>query len=181
MKICLLNGNPDSSNIGFEEKLNEIFYSYNNSSNLKSFELKNLKIKPCTGCFCCWVKTPGECVVPDDTIKIREAAINSDLLVFASPLIMGFTSSILKHVQDKLIPILMPYIELVDNECHHEKRYDHYPKVGVLYYPMEDTDDDDINITHRIYKRFVINFKTELLFFENINNIEDLSNAVNID
>ena len=72
-----------------------------------------MDVRYCVGCFGCWVKTPGECVSKDGSHDIRREVINSDLVLFASPLIMGFTSALLKKAHDKLIPLIHPYFELV--------------------------------------------------------------------
>lgn len=180
MEITLINGNPDSSNILFEEKITKFIEFLSKKHNVNSFILRDLEIKPCTGCFNCWVQKPGECIFDDDTKKIREAAINSDILLFASPVIMGFTSALLKHGQDKLIPLLLPYIEFVNKECHHQKRYEKYPNLGLLYQKMDDTSDADVQIIHQIYQRFAINFRAELILFENIEkNPEEITHALN--
>jgi len=73
------------------------------------FELREMDIKYCIGCFGCWVKTPGECIVPDESRDVRRAAIHSDLVLWASPVIMGFYSALLKKVTDKFLPLLHPY------------------------------------------------------------------------
>jgi hypothetical protein len=52
----------------------------------------------------------------------------------------------------------------VQGEIHHKKRYDSYPKLGILLEKSKDTDEEDIRIITDIYKRFALNFKTELCF-----------------
>lgn len=44
-------------------------------------ELRNLKMKPCTGCFNCWLKTPGICIFNDDAREVTKRIVQSDLLV----------------------------------------------------------------------------------------------------
>ena len=180
MTITILNGNPDSSNQSFDEKAKEL----GNMLKLKGvrinyFDLKEYSISSCTGCWGCWVKTPGECLFEDDSKLIREAVINSDKVIFMSPLIMGFTSALLKITQDKFIPLVHPYIELVNNECHHEKRYPNYPRMGLIYAPEPETDQEDLQIVSEVYKRFSLNFKSELTLFKSINeSLEDLSHEI---
>jgi multimeric flavodoxin WrbA len=38
------------------------------------FKLRELAIAPCTGCFGCWTRTPGECVVEDSARDILDRA-----------------------------------------------------------------------------------------------------------
>lgn len=165
MKITLINGNPDAADTSFDDLVEDISGALEGKGHaVELFSLKELKVIPCTGCWGCWVKTPGECLFDDDTMNIRRSAIHSGLVVFASPMIMGFTSALLKKVQDKLIPLLHPYIELVNNECHHRRRYDKYPRIGLLYKKETDTSDEDLSIMTAIYERFALNFRSGLRF-----------------
>ena len=100
----------------------------------------------------------------DESHSVCREYINSDFVIFVSPVIRGFTSALLKKTQDKLIPLLHPYIELVQGECHHKKRYDRYPGIGIILEKDPDTDDEDIAITTDMFHRFALNLKTELAF-----------------
>ena len=169
MTVTLINGNPENGSSYFEAYVKDLSSSLKlNGIQTSSFTLRELSIIPCNGCWGCWVKTPGECLFEDDTMKIRRSVINSDWVIFLSPLKLGFTSALLKKVQDKFIPLVHPYIELVNDECHHEKRYDRYPKIGLVYAREKDTDDEDLQIVSDIYSRFAINFKTEFGLFKSI-------------
>jgi multimeric flavodoxin WrbA len=70
--------------------------------------LTDLDIKQCMGCFEFWVESPGECASKDDSAEIRRS-VNSSLLLFALPLILCLTSSILEETIDKMIPIVLPF------------------------------------------------------------------------
>lgn len=135
---------------------------------VKLHHLCESHVIPCTGCWGCWVKLPGNCVFDDDTHQIRKDCIKADRLIFASPLIMGFTSAKLKHVQDKLIPLLHPYISIRQGECHHKKRYEAYPDIAVIYQAENDTDQEDIAILKKAYQRLALNFWADLLFVEEL-------------
>lgn len=175
MKITFINGNPLSSNPSFESRVNDLTGLLKlKGHTISYFELANNKIISCTGCWGCWVKTPGECLFDDDSRQIRKEIINSDWVIFASPIILGFTSAILKKMQDKLVPLVHPYIELVNDECHHEKRYENYPKMGLLYTKDQNTDKEDLVIIEEIYHRLALNFKTELRLFKSIEEPNDL-------
>ena len=166
MKITILNGAFEDSGT-FEEYLEKLVEFLSKMKNeIQYFKLRDLEIKQCMGCFGCWVETPGECIVPDDTVKIRRAAVNSDLLIFASPLILGFTTSILKKAIDKMIPIVHPYFTIRAGEIHHKKRYKTYPLLGVLIEKEIDTDKEDLEIVRAIYVRVAIEMATSLVFFD---------------
>ncbi|MBN1191863.1 MAG: flavodoxin family protein [Dehalococcoidales bacterium] len=165
MKIAVLNGNPDAGNNRFEDYLKNLsdkLAVHNHAVNI--LNLRDMDIKYCTGCWGCWVKTPGECVAADDSREICRVCINCDLVLFASPVIMGFTSALLKKAHDKLIPLIHPYLEFVHGEVHHKARYDKYPLIGLLLEKGRDTDNEDIEIISDIYRRDAINFKTSFRF-----------------
>jgi multimeric flavodoxin WrbA len=165
MKITILNGNPDGKNNHFDQFLEKLFVSLEKENHtVWKLELRNMDINYCTGCWGCWVKTPGKCVIHDDSDIVCDKAIYSDLVIFASPLIMGFISAVLKKTMDRLIPLLHPYIEFVEKECHHRKRYDKYPVLGLILDKNHKNLHQDITITTDIFKRFSLNFRSKLQF-----------------
>lgn len=164
MKIALLNGNPDEKNHAFEAYLTGLSEQLNQNHEVNRIQLRDKKISYCIGCWSCWVKTPGTCFAKDDSHEVCKAVIQSDLVLFASPVIMGFTSALLKKTQDKLIPLVHPYIEMVGNESHHRKRYEQYPRLGLLVERSSDTDDEDLDIIEEMYKRLSLNLKSKWAF-----------------
>jgi hypothetical protein len=90
--------------------------------------------------------------------------INSDFVLFASPVIMGFYSALLKKVTDKLIPLVHPYIVVDQGEAHHRARYDRHPLLGLLLEKGDDADEDDVKIVSDIHSRTALNLKTRLAF-----------------
>jgi len=181
MNILLIDGIPDISNTKFGKYLNGLVkLLVKNNHSVKHIKLRDKNIKYCIGCWSCWVKTPGQCFVSDDSHKICYDFINSEFVLFASPIIMGFTSALLKQLQDKLIPLLHPYIEIIQNESHHKKRYESYPKLGLLLDKSEDADNEDIEIISNIYSRFSLNFRSKHCFTKMTNqNIEEVFHAIN--
>lgn len=181
MKILILDGNPNSGSEQLDhylKGLNEMLIS--NDFTVERIRLDDRDIKYCTGCWSCWVKTPGECAFKDDSHEVCRQYINSDFVLFASPAIMGFPSALLKKTMDKLIPLIHPYIEIVNGECHHRKRYDRYPKLGLLLEQSGDTDDEDIQIISDIFKRFAINLRSELCFSKTTTeSMEGVFDAIN--
>lgn len=164
MNVLILNGNPDVENRDFDKYLNRLKNEFDNDKDkINIIYIRDQNVIHCTGCWSCWVKTPGKCKIKDDTYAIREAYIKSDMVIFASPITMGFISSGLKKVMDKLIPLLHPYTEIVRKEVHHKKRYAKYPLIGLLYENMS-RDPEDIKITTDIFVRFALNFRSVLIF-----------------
>lgn len=164
MRITILNGEPESAS-AFQEYLSSVVRRLTEAGHaVTSFELRALDLKGCSGCFGCWVKTPGECAKRDDSTRICRAAMEADLLLLASPIMMGFTSALLKRTMDQMISLVHPYVEIEGGEMHHRARYAHSPKFGLLLSAGRDSDDEDVEITRTIWSRTARNLKTQLVF-----------------
>jgi hypothetical protein len=165
MNIAVLNGIPDGYNSGMsgyvEELVRELITRGHQVNELK---LKDMKLKYCTGCFGCFIKTPGSCLIKDDAEEVCREFIQSDLAIMASPIITGFTSALLKRALDRSIPTVLPYIEVYKGELHHPARYDRIPRLGLLLEKSDHTDDEDLDIIKSIYERIAINQHSELAF-----------------
>ena len=85
--------------------------------------LHKYQIKPCIGCFSCWVKTPGTCIHKDDMPALREKVGKADLVVYAQPLYVFNVPGITKHFLDRMIPGLDPrLVERPDGSTRHPLR-----------------------------------------------------------
>ena len=107
---------------------------------VEQIRLEELDIAPCLGCFGCWVKTPGICLIDDAGRDVTKRAIQCDLLTFVTTITFGGYSFQLKKAVDRLIPLITPYFQFIDGEIHHQKRYARYPSllgVGTLLEPSE--------------------------------------------
>ena len=164
MRITILNGEPDAAS-AFDEYLGD--YAGRLAANghgVVRLDLRELELKGCSGCWGCWVRTPGQCVKGDDSERVCRAVIGSDLTVLASPMRMGFTSSLLKRAADQMIALVHPYIVIEHGEMHHRARYDRYPLMGLLLAPGADTDAEDLEITRHLWSRMARNMKSSLAF-----------------
>jgi hypothetical protein len=102
------------------------------------YTLRDEHINRCLGCFDCWVKTPGVCIVPHTNQDINALTMQSDLLVLVSHVTFGGYSSALKKMMDHQIPLIMPFFKRINGEVHHQSRYERYPSllgIGVQQQP----------------------------------------------
>jgi hypothetical protein len=166
LRITILNGNPNKDNQGFDEYLEKLSSSLVSSNHsVKTLQLRDMDIRYCIGCFGCFDKTPGECsTAADDSREVRREYMNSDLVLFASPIIMGYTSALLKKPTERNLGLLLPYGEIAHGETHHPARYDKYPQLGLLLEKNSDSDDEDVEIISDMYMRDAINFHATLCF-----------------
>ena len=115
-----------------------------------------MEIASCRGCFHCWVKTPGICVIPDEGRSVAEACMRSDVVVLITPVTFGGYSPPIKKTLDRLIPILSPFFMKIRGEIHHKPRYAKYPSligIGLL----EKEDDEEAALFSQIVGRNAIN------------------------
>lgn len=178
MKITILNGSPEPSS--FDHYLRELKSALETINHqVTQIDLRELPIKYCIGCFECWVKTPGLCDADDASQEMDRAVINSEFTLWAAPLKMGFPSVLLKMAFDKHLPLIHPYMLVDQNEAHHLKRYETYPRVGLLVEKETDTNAKDLRILTDIFSRTALNFKSKLEFLETIDlPAEDLAGKI---
>jgi multimeric flavodoxin WrbA len=124
---------------------------------VEAVALREKKIAGCLGCFGCWLKTPGTCVIDDDGRRIAREIIQSDLLVLLSPVIFGGYSFELKKALDRMIPNIMPYFRMARGEIHHMPRYPKYPDLAVVGLMMAE-DPEAARTFARLCERNGINF-----------------------
>lgn len=132
MKALILDGSlkEDKNMAIVNRSTEEILAKY--GYEVESVLLNEKKIGECLGCFGCWIKTPGICVINDYGRILIENIIKSDVVIYLTPVVYGGYSSELKKAVDRIIPLLLPFFKKVDGEVHHKKRYEKYPKVVVL-------------------------------------------------
>jgi multimeric flavodoxin WrbA len=124
---------------------------------VRSLLLRDMDIRPCDGCYRCWIKHPGLCSGTDQGRMIPGLYITSDLAVFLSPVTFGGYSYQLKKALDRMIPNVLPFFEKFKGEIRHRKRYDAYPKliaIGVLQKPVQSVE----MIFRALVDRNAINF-----------------------
>lgn len=164
MRITILNGEPDPTS-PFDAYVGDYVASLARLGHeVERLDLRDLDLKGCSGCWGCWVKTPGVCVKRDDSARVCSSAVNSDLVVLASPMRMGFTTSLLKRAADQMIPLIHPYLVIEGGEMHHRPRYERYPLMGLLLSPGDEDDAEDIEITTHLWSRMARNMKSRLAF-----------------
>ena len=150
MKAVVLNGvGEDDRDL---DRIGEIVTGELCSLNYdaESLILRDLVIGPCLGCFGCWTQTPGICLIDDDARKVTRKMVESDIVVYLTPITFGGYSSELKKALDRSIGMVLPFFTKIDGEVHHKKRYEHAPMfmaVGTLSQPDDESE--------RIFKALV--------------------------
>lgn len=91
-------------------------------------------IQHCIGCFGCWIKTPGKCVLKDEYGNMGALLSKSEKLTIISQCFYGCYSPFVKNVLDRSIPWLLPFFKIKNNETHHKRRYQNKMQLAVHFY-----------------------------------------------
>ena len=87
-------------------------------------DLRTKTVKTCIGCFTCWSKTPGVCIHKDDmTNELFRKWLESDVVVYASPLFVYTVNATMKTFFERMIPALEPFLERRDGRTSHPLRH----------------------------------------------------------
>lgn len=89
---------------------------------IKVIDLSGLNIHNCVGCFGCWTKTPGRCVIRDDAVTVYPLIAQSDGVIYVSRIKYGGYDTVMKTMLERAIPVQQAFIRLVDGETHHVQR-----------------------------------------------------------
>lgn len=133
MKILVLNGSPKKKSDTF--RLTEAFLKGMNRNGQHEVHVINViekQIAPCRGCFGCWQRGDGHCVIQDDQNSILDLYRSADLIIWSFPLYCYAMPSHLKAVLDRTIPLVkMNMVQEEDGTVRHEALVD-YSRIHTL-------------------------------------------------
>lgn len=134
MLTLLITDEHDESSLG--DSLKEMLLSKINESNIeyKHFGVKDDDVRNCLGCFSCWTKTNGKCVIGDTGNLICDCYMQSEYAVVLSPVKYGCYSTAIKKVLDRITPNNQPFLTRYRNRTRHKARYEKYPQFVVVGY-----------------------------------------------
>lgn len=89
---------------------------------VKWINLSELNISNCVGCFGCWTKTPGRCVIRDDAAHVYPLIAASDKVLYVSRIKYGGYDTIMKTMLERAIPVQQAFLRIVQGETHHVQR-----------------------------------------------------------
>lgn len=152
MKALLLDGShsSDSQAVHIRNAL------LTHLPNAETILFREQKIGNCAGDFFCWVRSPGICNTNDDNRVIAAKIMQSDLIVYLTPVTFGGYSSELKRMVDHQIQNILPFFKDIHGEVHHQKRYRAYPDLLVVGW-MDEPNARAEAIFHHLVHRNAIN------------------------
>jgi multimeric flavodoxin WrbA len=148
---------------------------------IRAFALAGMHIQPCRGCFSCWVKTPGVCVIRgDDQEQVLRAWAEADLIAMLTPITFGGYAPELKKSLDRIIPVLLPFFIRLRGEIHHSQRYPRRRRLLVVGTLNQEDADSESNF-RRLIGRNALNLgdsETTTVVFSGDASLADMENRL---
>jgi len=128
-----------------------------------TFDARTHVLKACTGCFNCWVKTPGFCSQKDSHPYLKQI-FDSKYIMYISKITFGGFSSNVKAHMERMEPLSHPFFTKRNGEMHHISRYKskpHFLSVGFDAFSQK-AEDTFLELTKRNCINCSINKKTNV-------------------
>ena len=130
------------------------------------------KLTQCMGCFGCWLKTPGKCVITDGYEMMGAEWGKCDEAVFISRCTYGSLSPFVKNVLDRSLAYVHPDFVTHLGEMHHKRRYDNTIKCSFYFYG--DTTEAEKSTAKKVMQAFMDNFYGEIKEIKFFNTAEEM-------
>ena len=138
------------------------------TSQVRVIDLSALSIHNCVGCFGCWTRTPGRCVIRDDAVAVYPLIAQSQRVLYVSRITYGGYDTVMKTMLERAIPVQQAFIRLVDGETHHLQRNVAPKQAVILGYGAQSPEEEDLfrrmvarNARNMNFTRFQVRFSPE--------------------
>ena len=134
MQVLALNSSPRTNGESKTElMLNSLVSGMQAAgADVEVINLRKKEINYCAGCFTCWTKSPGDCLHKDDMSReIFPKWLQSDLVVYASPMYHYTVNAEMKAFIERTLPVLQPFFLRNNGRTSHPLRQQH-PKLVML-------------------------------------------------
>lgn len=138
-------------------------------------------IRNCIGCFGCWIKTPGQCVIKDSYDNMGELFSQADTVIIISKCYYGGYSPFVKNILERSISYLLPFFKIKNHETHHKPRYKNHLKFRVYFYGEHITP-QEMNTAKGLIKANAVNFNVsnyEISFYKSLSQLCKEENYAN--
>ena len=113
-KILLINGSPKGKKSNTYKLANAFIEGLKEEQKeleVEEIYVNKLELNSCLGCFSCWNKTPGQCVIKDDMPGVIEKLLWADITIWSFPLYYFSVPGKLKTMIDRQLPMVLPFMD----------------------------------------------------------------------
>jgi multimeric flavodoxin WrbA len=104
MNIISINSSPHGRHGSTQAMINAMLKGLESPENeISSVILLEKNIEHCRGCYTCWFKTPGVCIINDDMKELIGMLSNADLIILGTPMYYINISGRMKVFFDRLL------------------------------------------------------------------------------
>lgn len=137
----------------------------------------NGTIHKCIGCFGCWIKTPGQCVIPDEYQRMGEFFSQAEEMTVISRCSFGGYSSFVKNVLDRSISYILPFFEIRKGEMHHKARYQNQLALTSIFYG-DDITEAERDTARKLAKANALNMNGRVKSVLFVSGVEELKGVI---
>lgn len=137
--------------------------------------LSDKKVGFCTGCYNCWIKSPGSCVIRDDQVLIYQKIAAATELVFVTRVKYGCYDVPIKAMIERCLPLYQAFLKIHKEETRHEQRRIEKKDFLVVAYGAENQEEKDIfnylverNANNMSFNSYKVSFVEESLIEETL-------------
>lgn len=117
MNVTVFNGSPAAAHSATHVMADAFLRGASRAgAEVEEIFLAEKTLRQCQGCFACWFKTPGRCVLDDEMAPLLARYQASDIVVFGTPVYTWNMTALLKNFVDRLAPLKAP--QLVETQGH---------------------------------------------------------------
>lgn len=122
LNVVALAGSPRARS--FTHRLLEAFLEgMGEGVTVERFDVRDLTVNPCRGCFSCWFTTPGRCSQHDDFPRVAAGLARADAIILAAPLYFDGLPGPVKTLLDRCVCLVEPYFSVdPDGRSVHRSR-----------------------------------------------------------
>ena len=123
LKVLVINGSPKGENSN-TMNLTRAFLAGAGWEDAEIIDVSKAEVQDCQGCFACWNKTPGKCVLRDGMSGILPKIIAAEVIIWSFPLYSFSIPGKLKNLIDRQLPLSLPFMSDANDSGGHSSRYD---------------------------------------------------------
>ena len=124
MKVLAVNGSPRARASNTQRLLGPLLEgAREQGADVEELYLKELDVRPCTGCFSCWLRTPGKCVQQDDMAQLHEKMLACDVFVLGFGLYIRDVPAGVQAVLERMLPFAEPWLVESQGRTVHPTRH----------------------------------------------------------